>query len=171
MAQFNLEDYETVEERLKRFWAMPEHEDARIVTVNKTDSESRAKGVWVICAKIFLSAGDQSLNLPKATGWAFEVDGGPGANRTSALENAETSAIGRALANMNLSGNKRPSREEMSKVQNAPAVKVQKIDVDKELKKVSTKAEARALWVTASKSGVDAEGLAKIVAHGDALKD
>jgi hypothetical protein len=32
------------------------------------------------------------------------------------LENCETSAIGRALANYNYSGNKRPSREEMGKV-------------------------------------------------------
>jgi hypothetical protein len=38
------------------------------------------------------------------------------ANKTSALENAETSAIGRALANAGYSGNKRASREEMAKV-------------------------------------------------------
>jgi hypothetical protein len=36
--------------------------------------------------------------------------------KTSALETCETSSIGRALANMNLSGNKRASREEMEKV-------------------------------------------------------
>ena len=38
------------------------------------------------------------------------------ANKTSALENAETSAIGRALANAGYSGNKRATREEMAKV-------------------------------------------------------
>jgi hypothetical protein len=38
------------------------------------------------------------------------------ANKTSALENAETSAIGRALANAGYSGNKRTSRQEMEKV-------------------------------------------------------
>jgi CBS-domain-containing membrane protein len=38
-------------------------------------------------------------------------------NYTSWLENAETSAIGRALANFNYAGSKRPSREEMQKVE------------------------------------------------------
>jgi hypothetical protein len=43
------------------------------------------------------------------------------ANKTSALENCETSAIGRALANMGLSGDQRASREEMAKVQRGVA--------------------------------------------------
>ena len=38
-------------------------------------------------------------------------------NKTSHVENCETSAIGRALANMGLHGSKRPSREEMQKTQ------------------------------------------------------
>jgi hypothetical protein len=54
---------------------------------------------------------------------AFEVDGGSGANKTAALENAETSSIGRGLANLGMSGDKRgnaqtrPTREEMAKAQ------------------------------------------------------
>lgn len=56
---------------------------------------------------------------PKATGLAFEIEGTAGANATAALENAETSAIGRALANAGYSGNKRTSREEMAKVNRA----------------------------------------------------
>jgi hypothetical protein len=47
---------------------------------------------------------------------AFEIDGAGMANKTSALENAETSAIGRCLANANYSGDKRVTREEMNKV-------------------------------------------------------
>jgi hypothetical protein len=117
MAQFNLNDYETVEERLRRFWAMEEHEDARIETINHTTAQDRAANTWVVEARIYLSAHDQHHDLPKATGWAFEVDGQGMANKTSALENCETSAIGRCLANMNLSGNKRVTREEMAKVQ------------------------------------------------------
>jgi hypothetical protein len=117
MAQFNLNDYETVEERLRRFWSMPEHEDARIETINHTTPEDRAANTWVVETRIYLSALDQKENLPKATGWAFEVDGQGMANKTSALENCETSSIGRCLANMNLSGNKRVTREEMAKVQ------------------------------------------------------
>jgi hypothetical protein len=63
-----------------------------------------------------------------ATGYAEEVRGAGNVNRTSHVENCETSAIGRALANCGMAGSdmtKRPSREEMAKVQrtsNGPAV-------------------------------------------------
>lgn len=117
MAMFNLNDYETVEERLKRFWANEAHNDARLVTFNRTTPEDRTKGIWVIEARLYLTANDQAMDLPKTTGWAFEIDGGAGANKTSALENAETSSLGRCLANYSMSGNKRASREEMEKVQ------------------------------------------------------
>jgi hypothetical protein len=56
-----------------------------------------------------------------ATGYAEEVRGAGNVNRTSHVENCETSAVGRALANAGMAGSdvsKRPSREEMSKVQN-----------------------------------------------------
>jgi hypothetical protein len=55
-----------------------------------------------------------------ATGYAEEVRGAGNVNRTSHVENCETSAVGRALANAGMAGSdvsKRPSREEMSKVQ------------------------------------------------------
>jgi hypothetical protein len=63
-----------------------------------------------------------------STGYAEEVRGAGNVNRTSHVENCETSAIGRALANCGMAGSdmtKRPSREEMAKVQrtsNGPAV-------------------------------------------------
>jgi hypothetical protein len=63
-----------------------------------------------------------------ATGYAEEVRGAGNVNRTSHVENCETSAVGRALANAGMAGtdvNKRPSREEMSKVQNtAPKMRI-----------------------------------------------
>ena len=125
MAQFNLNDYETVEERIKRLYAL--HPDARIITKNLTTLQDRQVSTWVVRAEIWLpmpEGVEDKYGLSKhvgaylkATGHAFEVDGVNGmANKTSALENCETSAIGRALANMNLSGNKRTSREEMEKV-------------------------------------------------------
>lgn len=115
MAQFNLNDYETVEERIKRFYSL--WPDGRIITKNLTTLQDRQVGTWVVEASIFLNAEEQYRALAKSTGLAFEVDGTGMANKTSALENCETSAIGRALANMNLSGNKRTSREEMKKVE------------------------------------------------------
>ncbi|NBX75156.1 MAG: hypothetical protein EBQ92_01200, partial [Proteobacteria bacterium] len=77
---------------------------------------------WVVAAEIYLSLEEQRNYAPKATGLAFEVDGVGMANKTSALENAETSAIGRALANAGYFGDKKASREEMSKV-SAPEAK------------------------------------------------
>ena len=116
MGQFNLNDYETVEERLRRFWSSELAKDARIITVNHTTAQDRSVGTWVVEARLYLDADDQAQNLAKTTGWAFEVDGVGMANKTSALENAETSAIGRCLANYTFSGNKRVTREEMEKV-------------------------------------------------------
>jgi hypothetical protein len=59
---------------------------------------------------------DVSEELAAATGYAHEVDGQGTVNRTSALENCETSAVGRALANAGYAPKgRRPSREEMAK--------------------------------------------------------
>jgi hypothetical protein len=70
--------------------------------------------VCVIRAELWL--GDICI----ATGYAEEVRGAGNVNRTSHVENCETSAVGRALANAGMAGSdvsKRPSREEMAKVQ------------------------------------------------------
>jgi hypothetical protein len=114
MANFNLADYETVEERIARFYK--DNPDGRIVTENLTTLQDRQVLTWVVKATVYLNNKEQGGLLPKATGLAFEIDGIGMANKTSALENAETSAIGRALANAGYSGNKRTSREEMEKV-------------------------------------------------------
>ena len=114
MAQFNLAEYETVAERIARFYK--DNPDGRIITRNITSAQDRQISTWVVQAYIYLSSGDQANNIPKATGLAFEIDGTGMANKTSALENAETSAIGRGLANAGYSGDKRATREEMSKV-------------------------------------------------------
>jgi hypothetical protein len=111
MAQFNLNDYETVEQRIKRFYK--DNPEGRIITENQTTLQDRQVSTWVVMASVYLN---NETDKPKATGLAFEVDGVGMANKTSALENAETSAIGRALANAGYSGNKRASREEMAKV-------------------------------------------------------
>lgn len=113
MAAFNPAEYETVADRLKRFHK--DFPDGRIVTKNLTKHWDRAISTWVVYTEIFLNRDDQLNKLPKATGLAFEVDGVGMANKTSALENAETSSIGRALANMGYFGDKKASREEMQK--------------------------------------------------------
>lgn len=114
MAQFNLADYETVAERIARFYK--DNPDGRIITRNITSAQDRQISTWVVQAYIYLTSEDQHKNLAKATGLAFEIDGVGMAQKTSALETAETSAIGRGLANAGYSGDKRATREEMSKV-------------------------------------------------------
>lgn len=114
MAQFNLQDYETVEERIKRFYK--DNPTGRILTDNITTLQDRQVGVWVTKSYIYLTPEDQELQLPKATGLAFEIDSAKGPTATSGLEVCETSSIGRALANGGYSGNKRASRTEMEKV-------------------------------------------------------
>ena len=114
MAHFNPAEYETVAERISRFYR--DFPDGRIVTKNITQQHDRAVLTWVVQSWVYLSSEDQARGLPKATGLAFEIDGAGMANKTSALENAETSSIGRCLANAGYSGDKRVTREEMNKV-------------------------------------------------------
>ena len=108
MSRNFLDDYEPVEERLERFWS--DHPDGRV----HTELHLRDGKTWVLLASVYRLASDPD---PFATGYASENDGEGNVNRTSALENAETSAIGRALANGGYAAKrKRPSREEMRKV-------------------------------------------------------
>ena len=114
---FNLDDYETVEERLVKFWK--EHPDGRIDTKLVDASATR----FIVQAYIYRTEVDQH---PWASGLAEETISGRGVNATSALENCETSAIGRALASAGYATKgKRPSREEMAKVQEQSKVKAE----------------------------------------------
>jgi hypothetical protein len=118
MASFDLAQYETVDQRLARLHADPRFADVRVVTFNRTTEMDRAAATWVVECRIYLNREDQLHDLPLATGWAFEVDGQGMANKTSALENAETSSRGRAMQALAMSGAKSgPSRTEMEKVQ------------------------------------------------------
>lgn len=165
--RFNLNDYETVEDRIKRFYqAAP---DGRIVTQWESSytvtGENGQRNIWVMKAFVYLTAGDQANNLPKATGYAFEIDGTGGANQTSALENAETSAIGRALANMAMSGNKRASREEMQKVVAGATPRDFLAEADKTL----SVTELRNIYAEAKAANAPADVLDRIRDYGQVL--
>jgi hypothetical protein len=112
---FNLDDYETVEERLTKFWK--DNPDGRINTALLEANASR----FIVRAEIFRT---QTEKDAWASGLAEETVQGRGVNATSALENCETSAIGRALANAGYATKgKRASREEMAKVVKITQVK------------------------------------------------
>jgi hypothetical protein len=112
MANFDLNAYETVDSRIKRFYT--DHPEGRITTELVAAEGQVGATRWIVKASVFRNSG---YEVPDGTGYAFEVDGTGMANKTSALENGETSAIGRALANIGYSGDKRASREEMAKAQ------------------------------------------------------
>ena len=128
---FNLEDYETVEERLVKFWK--EHPDGQIHTKLLESASAR----FIVEASIYRTEADAR---PWTTGLAEETVQGRGVNSTSALENCETSAIGRALANAGYATKgKRASREEMSKVK--AKVEVQNIVQETKAKMAQTATE------------------------------
>ena len=118
MASFNLDNYEPVADRLAR--AHEEHPDLRVITdLIHVERSPDGKPIQYI-ARAQIYTGD----ILKAQDFAEEIVGSSPVNRTSALENCITSAIGRALADMGYQGSsngkkQRPSREEMQKVQNA----------------------------------------------------
>jgi hypothetical protein len=105
---FNLDDYETVEERLSKFWK--DHPEGRIETKLIVNTPTQ----YIVWSAIYRDSADVQ---PWATGLAEETVQGRGVNSTSALENCETSSLGRSLANAGYATKgKRASREEMSKV-------------------------------------------------------
>jgi hypothetical protein len=110
MAKKNIEDYEMVDSRLNRFWAA--HPQGRVLTELVFHDERR----FIVKSEIYFDSNDLT---PVATGYAEEIVGASPVNRTSALENCETSSIGRGLANCGFQSEigKRPSREEMEKVE------------------------------------------------------
>jgi hypothetical protein len=111
---FNLDDYQTVAERLDE--ALKEHGDMRVITsLEHTERLDGRPVQYVMKAELWLGT------TLVSTGWAEEIVGNSPVNKTSALENCETSAVGRALANFGFQGKNpsatRPSRNEMEKVE------------------------------------------------------
>lgn len=113
MARFDLTNYVDCQERINRFRA--EYPEGSITTELASPPESFERVVFL--ARVWKQRPSTYGDVPDSTGWAAEVAGTGGANQTSWHENAETSAIGRALANMGYAktAEDRPSRQEMDK--------------------------------------------------------
>ena len=108
---FDPDSYAPVAARVELFYER--YPTGRILTelVQRTDQEI------VFRAAVYRAAEDRE---PAATGWAAERVGDGEINAVACLENTETSAIGRALANLGfLASRLRPSAEEVAKATRA----------------------------------------------------
>jgi hypothetical protein len=123
MAQFNLEDYEPVQNRIGKF--LKERPNGRILTEIVSDLNN----ISTIIFKAYIYDGEILLS----TGFAYEKEGNGYINKTSHVENCETSAIGRGLANIGYHGDKRPSREEVQKAKETEQPKIITYDQKREL--------------------------------------
>ncbi len=106
-----LAGYAPVALRIARFYER--FPNGRIIT----RLMSRTRDEVIFRAAVYRAACDVH---PAATGWAAEREGDGDVNTVACLENTETSAIGRALANLGFTASPyRPSREEMAKADRA----------------------------------------------------
>jgi hypothetical protein len=97
-------DYKTVALRVTEFIASPKHEGWSIVTDLISDGTN-------VVIKAFVKDVDGRV---RGTGYAEEVRGSTNINKTSAVENCETSAIGRALSAVGFGGTEYASANEVT---------------------------------------------------------
>lgn len=113
---FNLEDYETVSDRVARFQKL--HLGGRIVT--KVVSLDNTKGEVLALAEVYREHEDTQ---PSAVDYAFGIASTyPQSMRKFYVEDTVTSAVGRALS-LILDTDKKPTREDMQKVKAHDEVK------------------------------------------------
>jgi hypothetical protein len=157
MPRFDLSQYSTVAERIDKFWERWPEGRIHVKMVHFSPEQV------VMEASIFTRFDDE---LPATVDYAEERPDTSPVNRVSFVENCATSAIGRALADLGgeFTGSKRPSREEMAKVQRhenrdwlADAETVKDVDA------------LRLLWGQAKQAGASKAILSKLEARADEL--
>jgi hypothetical protein len=127
----SIEDYEPVQSRFSRFIEWAQTQDKSFAVLSELLS---APGADICVMKTTIYADGAEV----ATGHAEEIRNQGNVNKTSSLENCETSSLGRCLSNFpmhNFCGtslDKRPSREEMQKVQRGDVTITQSSDLASE---------------------------------------
>ena len=110
MAHFNLNEYQTVQERIDLFWQKWSSGRINVELVTFTPEQV------VFKAEVYLHKDDL---YPATVDFAEERLGSSPVNKTSFVENCATSAVGRAISMLGgefSPKGKRPSASEMSKV-------------------------------------------------------
>lgn len=138
-------DYIEVNERLKAFWQLCEN--GRI----NTEILSLENGVVVIKAFVYENKEDTN---PRATGIAYEKEGTTSINKTSYIENCETSAVGRALGNAGIGIN----------TSVASAEEVQNAILQQEAEKAISKTQEEALRDIIKNNDIDTDYVVKLLA-------
>lgn len=158
MAHF-LDDYEPVEKRISDFWQ--KYPNGRILTSIVQLDEN----IIIMRADIFTDRDDMR---PVTADFAQEKRGGSGMTANSWLEICATSAIGRALADLDFAKKgKRPSREEMVK---AKGHEQPSIDFIAEATTATELETLRKLYQQALKAKADQMTLDFITQRSDDLK-
>jgi hypothetical protein len=111
LSPIKLADYSTVRERIAAFYRRYPEGSIR------TELARLGDDLVVFKAYVYRDGADQH----PTTGWAYDRVGDATDEDARIVENCETAAIGRALANRGFAGKKRPSREEMAKVRRLTA--------------------------------------------------
>lgn len=156
---FNLDDYEPVEKRITDFWA--KFPNGRIHTVIVSLDEKQV----IVRAEVWT---DREDPRPVTVDHAQEKVGGTGMTANSWLEIACTSAIGRALADLDFAKKgKRPSREEMVKAKAYDAPVVDYVDAAAKATDLET---LRNLYAQAVKAKADKMTLDFITQRSEDLK-
>ena len=106
-------EYKTVALRVNEFLASPKHEgwaiETQLITAHSSDGIARSDEYIVMKATI-----RDEQDRSRGTGYAEEKRGSTNINKTSALENCETSAIGRALSAVGFGGTEYASANEVT---------------------------------------------------------
>lgn len=155
MAHFNLNEYQTVQERIEIFREL--FPKGRIVNEIVLINEKEV----VMKSSVYLDLSDPN---PVAVDFAQETVGGKGVNATSWVENCSTSATGRSLAllagGMSPKG-KKPSRSEMQKVARATSRDFM-ADLAALVEEEAEIAHFRLLWSDAAAAGASQDTLKAI---------
>jgi hypothetical protein len=157
--KFNLDDYQTVQERIDLFRSKFPDGRFEIELVHMTDQQVIMK------AAVFTVFDSQ---FPTCVDFAEERFGSSPVNKTSFVENCATSALGRAISQLGgefSPSNKKASREEMQKV-----ARLSK-DWLAEADKITSKDALRMLWAEASAARVSEDILNKIKERAASVED